>query len=475
MRLIIALVFTIFSLVVHAQNFPVKHLMQDSVPVAFITPAKNFYFNLGDTNHNKYKPQQFIKNGKALYLFLNGTGRLYETSVDNSNTCMFNRIDVTDHFGYNISSFGFTYNNRIYNLGGGGLWHKNGQLRVFNTKAKEWDIVKLNREIPILYDENLLWYDIKSKKIYIGFYSTINDAVKANTTENKLVYDVMALDLQTTNWTKLGELSNYLKLNNAQLKPVAMSPWGLVVCVDSKFSLLDYKNNQVLSLEATKDNDYQSLQRNEPSGNCYFKDSTLYYGNNVAKTLDSIPLHYTDFKPTGEVVYTTDPITAVTNYLPWIIFLLVAFVGFSTYYILKYMVGVKMSRKIATVLTQTLTEKSLKFNNVTNNAIITTPYFEEKEIQVLQLLYDNSINETTTSIDAFNNVLGVTKKATDIQKKQRSDVINSINKKFAFISKNEQPLIDKNRTEFDKRSFEYFIAIDRLGEVKVVISTPTLQ
>ncbi len=471
MRLIIVSVLIAFTSTIAAQNFSIKHLMQDSVPIAFISPAKSFYFNLGDSTHNKYKPQQFIKNGKALYLFLNGTGRLYETSIDNNNTCVFNRIDITDHFGYNIASFGFSYNHHIYNLGGAGIWHINGQLRVFNTKAKEWDIVKLNKEIPILYEQNLLWYDITTHQIFIGLYTTVNDAVKANTTDNKLVYDVMVLNLQTTDWVKIGELSNYLKANNAQLKPVAMSPWGLVVCADSKFSLIDYKNNQILSLEATKDNDYQSLQRNEAKGNCYFKDSTLYYGSNETRTLDSIPLHYSDFKPTGEVVYTIAPITVVTNYLPWLIGLLLAIVGFSTYYVLKYVIVIKVSRKVTTIPVEFEfePEKLTEPNTTTNDTVTTTPNFDERELQVLQLLYDNSIKQIGTTIDALNNVLGVIKKSSDIQKNQRSEVLSSINEKFILISNNEQPIIVKSRTEFDKRSFAYFITEERLVEVKPVI------
>ena len=83
----------------------------------------------------------------------------------------------------------------------------------------------------------------------------------------------------------------------------------------------------------------------------------------------------------------------------------------------------------------------------------------------------NSSKQLTTSIEALNNVLGVTKKVNDIQKKQRSDVMSSINKKFSFLSQTEQPIIDKTRTDVDKRSFEYFIANERLDEVKAVITT----
>ena len=210
------------------------------------------------------------------------------------------------------------------------------------------------------------------------------------------------------------------------------------------------------------------MQRTFNRGNYYFKDSTLYYGDNIAQTLDSIQLHYTDFKPSAEVVYT--PTTVVTNYLPWLIGLLLAIVGSTIYYVLKYFVVIKFTKKWGTTPVKPVTEKIKEPSNVNNDVAVTTPYFDERELQVLQLLYDNSIIGATTTIDALNNVLGVTKKATDIQKKQRSDVISSINKKFVFISNNEQPIMDKTRTEFDKRSFVYFIATDRLAEIEIVIT-----
>ncbi len=127
------------------------------------------------------------------------------------------------------------------------------------------------------------------------------------------------------------------------------------------------------------------------------------------------------------------------------------------------MVVIKVTKKATDIPLNSVTKKITEPNTI-------TPSFDEKELQVLQLLYDNSINQATTTIDALNNVLGVTKKATDIQKNQRSDVISSINRKFVLISNNEQPIINKSRTEFDKRSFVYFITMDRLEEVKVVIA-----
>ena len=70
-------------------------------------------------------------------------------------------------------------------------------------------------------------------------------------------------------------------------------------------------------------------------------------------------------------------------------------------------------------------------------------------------------------------MLGLSKKSSEIQKKQRSDIL-SINKKFTFITKNEEPIIQKRRTDIDKRAFEYFLEYSRLKELKSFINNNQL-
>ena len=115
--------------------------MYDAKPVSFISWQKELYFSTSDSLFDTY-PQNLIKQGKDIYIFINGSGRLYK-AIFGVNGLKFIRLDSTINFGYNIGSFGFSYNNRIYSLGGYGYWRMNGQLRVFNEKAKQWDIVKL--------------------------------------------------------------------------------------------------------------------------------------------------------------------------------------------------------------------------------------------------------------------------------------------------------------------------------------------
>ena len=111
--------------------------------------------------------------------------------------------------------------------------------------------------------------------------------------------------------------------------------------------------------------------------------------------------------------------------------------------------------------TNALSEET-KENNGSNHQQL----FDEKELQLLLLLIDNSAKGKTTSIDDLNKVMGLTKKPVEIQKKQRSDTITSINKKYSFTTRSDEPIIEKNRTEFDKRSFEYFIAFEKLGDIR---------
>lgn len=92
--------------------------------------------------------------------------------------------------------------------------------------------------------------------------------------------------------------------------------------------------------------------------------------------------------------------------------------------------------------------------------------FDERELQLLQAIMQNSSSGKTTSIEEQNKILGLSKKSVEIQKKQRSDVIMSINRKYAFVSQKEELLILKKRTEFDKRTYEYFIDFARIEEIE---------
>ena len=75
-----------------------------------------------------------------------------------------------------------------------------------------------------------------------------------------------------------------------------------------------------------------------------------------------------------------------------------------------------------------------------------------------------------TDTEEINKVLGVTRKSIEIQKKQRSDTIISINKKYAFVYPDIENIIQKQRSDIDKRSFEYYIDFAKIETIKALIN-----
>ncbi|MFZ2784392.1 MAG: hypothetical protein WAZ36_08330 [Sediminibacterium sp.] len=440
-------------------DVPTKHillenLLKNTKGVPFVSWQREKYFSTGDSTFDTY-PQNIVKSGNDLYIFINGSGKLFKVS-STLNGLNFKRVDSTSHFGYNIGSFAFSYNNHIYNLGGYGFWRMNGQLRIFNEKDRQWDIVKLNKEIPLItgITEGVLWYDIQEKKIYTAYYVIREEAVKAKGIDDThFIYEVMVLDLQKNEWVKLGDLNSFLKEKLQIIKPVTMSPWGQIVMIGDKISLLDFKNNRILSLDIRKDY-YQTLSRSFWGNSFYFSDSTLYYGNK--DKLDSIFIRYSDFNSNNVPLYFKEKyFLSIKNKEAYIIYgipLLLLAVSIFAFYKLR-------AAKVGSIKNEYI----LKGGNSPQTV------FDEIEVQLLNLLIQNTAAGSTTSTDEQNKILGLTKKNTEIQKKQRSDIIISINRKYSFVTKVDEPIIQKQRTEFDKRAFEYFIQYSRLEELQTFL------
>jgi hypothetical protein len=67
-------------------------------------------------------------------------------------------------------------------------------------------------------------------------------------------------------------------------------------------------------------------------------------------------------------------------------------------------------------------------------------------------------------------VLGVKDKNTGLQKKVRSEVIHGINEKFRYMTGLENSLIYSERSDADKRYFEYFIPKELIRDAWSIIN-----
>ena len=71
-----------------------------------------------------------------------------------------------------------------------------------------------------------------------------------------------------------------------------------------------------------------------------------------------------------------------------------------------------------------------------------------------------------TSVNQMNQVMQIEKKSIKIQNNLRASMVLMINKKFMVYSGTQDELLEKRRTEFDKRFFEYTIQRKYLSKIK---------
>ncbi len=469
----------------NASVYPLQKLL--SAKQAVTVNWRDKAIAITDSPFNTF-PQQLLKTSAGLYLFVNGSGRLYQLH-DSGAGLQAQRIDSTIFFGYNLGSFPFVYHDTIYSLGGYGIWRINGQLRTYIPQAHSWDIVPLNEEVPVLMQEDnhdLICYNEQSNRLYIGYSIQRNQAIKLSSLNDaSFDYTVRCLNLQTKEWKTAGTLNDYFKDKLSLLKNIAFTPWGQLVSFGDKLLLIDYANNQLLHLKEGVENTIRPVLFQYPATNLYYcLDSTLYFGNIAENRISSLALHLSDFVKAGITVY-EKPLTFTTFINEWIvatlIMLLVAF------FIWKRKRNKQLVHLFAPPLTTTdetyiqqpeataATDISAtaEVQETKNDAttLIAKPAlpFDEKEMQVIHLIWKNSNHAYYTTVEELNSILGLAKKTPDTQKVQRNNTLRTINNKYKKELNVADDLIESKPAESDRRSRVYFIATGKealLAEMK---------
>ena len=395
----------------------------------------------GAANHN-----YLVKNGQ-LFTLVDGSGKVYLT--DSSTT---SRIDNTCFEGYNFGAYTFVWENKLYSLGGWGFWKTNGGLRYYDEKAKEWFIVRLNEEVEFSQIRNsLVCPDLKNNRIYIA-YIEAHDVYEITPKEKEDTrYHVQCLNLETASWWKESKLlskdirSEYLT-DHRQIIP---TKYGLIMeGVGDFWGLFDFNNNKVFKLNAEIAGLLGANEIKNKKGFYVSYNDTLCLYNPVSDSLAYIQLKSTDFTPTELHLYNDEPFSFSTwvNKLKYY-FILTAIFLLIIFFVLK-------SKSIDFPESQKLEKnKVLEIDK-------TSPFLSalnEQERSVLEIILSNSSSGNSTTIDQINHVLGVKNKDSTIQNKLRSDCLQMINKKFGVYASTSDTLIERERTEFDKRVYEYQI------------------
>jgi len=406
------------------------------------------------SNFRTYGQVLLIRKGE-LYVHISATGMLYKcTGNVGIDSLRFDRIDKTEHYGYNINAKTFVHKDKFYNIGGYGFWRWNGQLRFFNDRSADWKIERLNREIPVVVDPPGFpqWKSRNGGQlISLGFVLGRQSEKVPENERVKSIDSVISFDLEKEDWTVLGKLNPKLDaLSKSEYTVRSVLDAGLVVDLKENIQYLNLLENKIYSL-SNRDilNFFYSNIVQKVS---WYMDGQIYYTILGEWQVDSLKIGSQDFTFTGEQVYTTTSDSS-TAYISGSILALLAIAGFWLYKNRKQHVPSTDSKP-----------------NTSDVSTVRSPYpikevFEEVEKALLKLLMDNMVNRNSrTATDEVNRVLGMASKSGDMQKRKRSDVIRSINAKYRILMpEKDLDLIERVKSDLDARLYEYCITTSELS------------
>ena len=441
----------------HLENTHFKGILNSKEP-----NSKFFAFNSGMNCFSDVQHYLWYKN--KLVIQIDGSGKLFEVQPK----LPVSRIDRTCYEGYSYGAFNFVYNDTIFSLGGYGFWQFNGTLRYYDDKTGEWNICKTNKTVPVKqFISGNTYFDEADKKIYVIYTNLKPLYIEDSLKYDKTVY-VQCLDLVSKKWFDAPKILNIKEFdNNAWLVPPYFhTNQGLLIKYENEIVVLDFKHNEIKKIEPiTKDIVLNQLYVGKELL-LFAKDSTLIFYNTNTDSIKRIVLKQTELISTGIPIYQEKKIETSTQNKPILLFFLII-VGLIGFGFLIYR-NKLLKQQISILSNEPELTSRLKSNQ--ESIIQHTNSFKENlsetEKSLLLLLEKNTLTNTMTSVSQMNDALGLQKKLLKIQNNIRAANILLINKKFMVYSGCNDELIIKERTEFDKRFFEYAIYKKYLHKLK---------
>lgn len=468
MKLIFSILVAFLIVAVHCEEKPnlfLSRILRHKGPVEIfnfeLSSNTMAILNIKDlTGTFQFTGQSLNKNQKGLFLNPVGTGRLYKWEGTPASG-KWERIDSTYFTGYNFLSILFAVDSTIYNFGGTGFWYQNGNLRRYNPSSHEWTAEALNRSIPWVRDHHILFYlDTINSVFYFNGQGRFHDASLMDGVDSTSLGKIYKLDLKNNVVTELG---NYEPIKGDFL---GMTPWGTVT---SFYDLADLVNNKYYRLSKNVENNLLRVLTKSISNRfawqySFWIDSALYFAS-PNKGYDSVIIHKSDLIPTGKPIYSQKKniqkkdSKSVPNL--WIaLFGIMVILNIYLYSIYK-----KENRK----------NSNKKHLDDIQSKIITNgkSKLTALEKELLELIFENSILKKMTEIQDINTLLGCNNKNIDVQKRLRSDAINALNEKLSLSFLTDHKIVERKRSAFDGRSFEYYIDQQYFTAIQQLLNNST--
>ena len=424
---------------------------------------------LKDLSDNfKFGGQEITKTRNGVFLNPLGTGRIYKLEESFQGSLRWVRLDSTIFTGYNFGSLFFNIDTSFYSFAGQGIFNHNGNLRTFNEATKEWDALNLSQSIMWVAKHGLFQsIDSANKILFIEAWPEYHDQSLKSRTIPHLQKSLWKLDIQTGEWTKIGYI------NKEGMHMLAETPFGTLINFKQ---VVDIKKNKVYNLKQPTVNKiltvFGTSSKPKELAYSYCIDSTLFMGS-FDGFIDSITISRNDLIDTSETFYT--PIQEEFPIKEREVLIGLVIVLGLTSSILFYMIRKKGGSQPPVFITGINQsngipeEKNDKENQVVFRSGKLMDLLNEREKTLLSFIYEHSLDERLTTIEEINRVIGASQRNAEVQKRLRSDLIGTINDKLEIVAESKYNVIDKQRSEFDKRSFEYFIRPEHMQLVEKVL------
>ena len=426
-------------------NDLLEFLYKTKHSVASITnPNTNKQLIPIDNKHFRDYIQVILKNKTGLFILVQGTGRIYKAIGLNNKGLNFQRIDSTHHYGYNGGSIYFSKLDTIFSYGGGGFWRINGHLRYFSDFNKEWEIKRINKEIQT--NDQFYYLETEGNKIFYTQFPFVEESTGYESTK----YIVNRLDIQKTENTKLGELNDkikdlFLKHYEYNFINIPSLHGSLLNFIGNDQYLINFEKNEVYRLSNPRIREILFGNSEHEKINYSFEiNKTIYYTNSTDSNykVHSFPISMNDFVKETYPLY--NPIKSdIENKYYYI-------GGLSILILSGIIVSNKKKKSNAAVNSlQSYLEVQEQENEIIN--------FNAIEIGLIKKMLTSSNKGQHFSVDDINTALGLHRKTLEIQKKIRTETINKINHKFKVKYNVGSDLIERVRSEEDRRFYKYII------------------
>ncbi len=394
--------------------------------------------------------ENLVLNNGLLYLNPTGTGIIY--TIDSNNE--WKRIDATCFQGYNFGASFFMYNDTLYSVGGYGFWNYSGAIRYFDKVVKEWNIIKTDTDVPFANGINAITYFDNEQGLLYILYSDSNPEYylnKSNTEKVKLqCYNIKSKKW----WDKYLIIDQSIVKNISQIKSLNATNDGLIVNLDGLNHSLEIVFKEKKAYEVNDDFITHLIQEKSKLENYISfckKDTLLFY--QLKK--DSITKIYYKNNRNKEITLFKEEFKYPS--LSLVITILLLIIAILIIYVIKVSI-INKKINIATVEDK----KELDFKSFFDSL----DYLEK---DALKIILANSISNNKTTVEEINKVLGTSKRNYKIQNNIRAEIIGLVNKKFISALGTKDILIERNRTTFDKRFFEYEISPKYLKKLSVAL------